>query len=450
MNPCEGEQLRPEVNWGNVQAMLRWGVSSHKYGALILGTFTDPARLVDWLRENVSLMSAGDKNALLSSSVFHNLGLSASALRKLNVNVDENFPFEFAQGMSSERAAHVLGDIPASWIWGNQSEEDFALIIYSRCAEQLETEIERLSNVSAESELTIQRCYLDTHEHFGFRDGIANPKIRGASSKMNTANEIAAGEFIFGYSDERGMYPPPPLQEAENFGDFPVSFDNPEKREIGRDGSFLVVRQLQQYPDRFQQYLEANATEELSAERLGAKMMGRWKDGSPLTLTPDAPDARLSHADDFGFTSTDRQGDNCPMGAHIRRSNPRDSLTKDPEESLQIANRHRILRRSRMYKNDDQVGLIFMCFNTSLSRQFEHIQETWINGKRFARTNEKDPILGNRQDNTSFTFPNGPLLSQVDELPDFVKTLGGGYFFFPALDVYQTLVEQAEGDVHAI
>ncbi|XOV90557.1 MAG: Dyp-type peroxidase [Pseudomonadota bacterium] len=453
MHPSDGKQVRTEVDWPNIQAMLRWGLVRHRYSALVLGCFEDGVTLASWLSANVSLASAECAEVVANSTILHNLALSRSGLEKLGVECRAGFPHEFVEGMASERARNVLGDglSQDAWEWGAGNAEDFALVVCALSEAELESEINRLrlSGEQVDGALRIIPTYLERHEHFGFRDGLSNPRIRGASNSRNNGTpEIAPGEFIFGYADERGGLPPPPLTDDPRFRDLPASIDHAGMTEFGRDGSFLVIRQIRQYPQRFDRFLRENAQPDLPEEMLAAKMMGRWRDGTPTTLSPERSDHTINDTNDFGYATSDKHGFQCPLGAHIRRANPRDGLTSDPEQSLRISNRHRILRRSRMYrKGRDEVGLQFMCFNVSFARQFEHIQESWINGTGVAKSGETDPIMGDRTGVNAFTLPATPMSRSLEGLDDFIEVTGGGYFFMPAIDVFAGLVRANQSGV---
>ena len=136
---------------------------------------------------------------------------------------------------------------------------------------------------------------------------------------------------------------------------------------------------------------------------------------------------------DFLFGVEDPEALRCPYGAHIRRANPRDSLMPGSMDQVDISNRHRIYRLGRLYtpaENRDP-GLFFMCLNADIERQFEFIQQTWLVSPAFhGLVGEQDPLTSNR-DGTGYVVPShdGPV--RLQPLPQFVTTLGGGYFFMP-------------------
>lgn len=201
---------------------------------------------------------------------------------------------------------------------------------------------------------------------------------------------------------------------------------------------------------------------------LAARLVGRWPSGAPLVLAPDGDDIQLRDRDDF-FYRQDADGLACPLGAHIRRSNPRDDLKPYPAaESLSMSEAHRLLRRARVFGRplfdptilanptseardvlltlaDDghPRGIHFFCVNVSIRSQFEFVQQTWCNNPRFGGLNDnKDPITGdnNRTDQPSsrMTIPGEPL-RRTRPLPRFVTVRGGAYLFMPSMTALRFL-----------
>jgi len=150
---------------------------------------------------------------------------------------------------------------------------------------------------------------------------------------------------------------------------------------------------------------------------------------------------------DFLFGAEDPQGLRCPFGAHIRRANPRESFAPGSEEQLAITNRHRILRVGRRYRPDDgqRPGLFFMCLNADLERQFEFVQQTWLQAPAFhGLIDERDPIVGSRHPDAAtpddgFSLPTRQSAVRFKGMPEFVRTLGGGYFFVPGRSLLRYL-----------
>jgi deferrochelatase/peroxidase EfeB len=152
-----------------------------------------------------------------------------------------------------------------------------------------------------------------------------------------------------------------------------------------------------------------------------------------VAITPD---------NDFLFGAEDPQGFRCPYGSHVRRANPRESLDPGSQVQVGITNRHRILRLGRRYapQAGRNPGLFFMCLNADIERQFEFIQQTWAQAPSFhGLVHERDPLIGSRDHDGArprpvddgYTIPtrDGPV--RLRAMPEFVRTLGGGYFFVP-------------------
>jgi deferrochelatase/peroxidase EfeB len=207
----------------------------------------------------------------------------------------------------------------------------------------------------------------------------------------------------------------------------------------------LAVRQLEQDVAGFDAYLDATAARLHGDPRLppgslaelrewiAAKLVGRWRNGNPLVSEPHDPGAVRSRADnDFTYGEEDPAGLRCPLGAHIRRVNPRDSLDPRSKDQLAISNRHRILRVGRVYgRPGAERGLLFMCLNADIERQFEFVQQTWAQAPGFHGLDGEVDCFGPRgsTDRMTVPTPHGPLC--IERLQDFVTLRGGGYFFLP-------------------
>ena len=186
-----------------------------------------------------------------------------------------------------------------------------------------------------------------------------------------------------------------------------------------------------------------------AAELLAAKVVGRWRDGTSLIDAPTAAH-RQSANNAFGYAREDPEGLRCPLGAHVRRANPRDSLDlKDPEQAFDRVQRRRLLRRGRSFGPrrehsgpEDKRGLYFICLCADLERQFEFVQQAWINNPFFAGLcGETDPLLGQPSPASCFTIPKEPIPSRVGGLQQFVTVRGGGYFFLPGIHALRMLAQ---------
>ena len=260
-------------------------------------------------------------------------------------------------------------------------------------------------------------------EYFGFKDGLSQPILDGSRDAERFPESMhltELGEIVLGYRNADGLTPAvPSLTSCPEFG---------------KNGTYLVARQLQQHVDAFRDFVNEKAGHDpMAADYLASKIVGRELDGTPLVPYTTADD------NEFGFAE-DAHGYGCPMGAHIRRANPRDAFvnTNAGRPSPRSANRHRIVRRGRAYETNPQDdvthawerGLLFVGLNGDLERQFEFIQGDWINNSGFAGlSDERDPLIGHHTGDQAFTIQGLPAPACVAALPHFVTVRGGELFF---------------------
>src|SRR5579859_4896905 len=281
-------------------------------------------------------------------------------------------------GIISERST-VLGDTgrsaPANWYWGyGKYYVDCVLLLYAENRAALDILLHEVYTGKATGLKLVRECedfeYDEnklSREHFGFSDGISQPIIKGFSkSKVETSEEklIEPGEFILGYKNEYGHYSPSPYitnpPPGTGLSLVPEAPEVPEckdRYDLGKNGTYLVFRQMEQHVEEFWRFHYHHSKEDAvsqteKAVRLGAKMIGRWPDGQPLVTCPSGvcgPDT--GSLNEFMYYQQDKDGVNCPLGAHIRRTNPRDQVHtgRNAAESLIMSRRHRMLRRGRIY-----------------------------------------------------------------------------------------------------
>jgi deferrochelatase/peroxidase EfeB len=343
------------------------------------------------------------------------------------------------------------------------------LLLYAADAEKL-TKLTRLAEdvLTANKVAIAHRLALsfDTEagvrrEHFGFADGVSQPIPFGEGiaephgSRCDKWHGVPAGDVLIGHRDAHGEPAPGPLlRQALDDGQpralprqgAPEGFSN-----LGLNGSYLVIRELRQDVDAFwasmTQAAKANGLP--SADWLAERIIGRSKDGHALcpggVLPPIVVGSVSTPANDFGFMPGDQHGLGCPLGSHIRRANPRDGAAPTPADAadlLAATNHHRILRRGRKFgplANEPEAwnrGLLFMCINTDITRQFEFIQQTWCLNPAFATLfDETDPLIGPKG---IFTIPTKPLRVRA-EVDTFIKFAGGEYFFLPSVPALKYL-----------
>jgi Dyp-type peroxidase family len=238
--------------------------------------------------------------------------------------------------------------------------------------------------------------------------------------------------------------------------------------ELATNSTFMVYRKLRQNVSGFWEDLKERAkhlddktsADKITAVKLAEHMVGRRRDGTPLGYTngnsggAGVPVPRREH-NTFDY-SDDPHGARCPLGAHIRRANPRASLGF----GTVLVDRHRILRRGIPYgpyspkpeeaDEKHERGLVFIALNASIARQFEFVQKRWMNdGNNFNMGNDRDPIAGNHAADSRFVMNAAKGGKQAvticSGLRNYVTTRGGDYFFLPGLGGLRYL---AEGSYH--
>jgi Dyp-type peroxidase family len=415
-----------------------------------------------------------------------NVAITMKGLDKLGVPkpIQDGFPEDFRGGMTA--VAERLGDVgdsrPDAWE-PDLCDPELLVTVFARDSNVLEHQNESLRDCIAsesvegpeeplvatllsEARLAADADQFRGREHFGFADGFSQPAIRGAlrgpprigmgtPMRLRRWQLVAPGEFVLGYPGEDGLLqrrPPGPL---------------------GNNGSYMVVRKLAQNVKAFYRYLADAARSspgmppegdpgfkyevEARSREIAGKIVGRWPDGRSLVMSGDplgvglVDEMRPQRINNFGYDREDRNGAKCPLGAHVRRANPRDSMGFRG----QLTRRHRIIRRSMPYGEpykgpldgtdapadednaDAPRGLMFICFQASIKRQFELVQAQWLgDGDSFWLGPDQDLLTLGRDRMMLQGAP--PRFIPPPEHP-FVKTLGGDYFFMPGLAALRAL-----------
>lgn len=302
-----------------------------------------------------------------------------------------------------------------------------------------------------------------SREHFGFADGLSQPipydeaavTLGGGPAPTDGVNSVPLGEFLIGHRNGHNEHAPGPVtpEDAAAAALLPPHALAEGFRDLGLNGSYLVVRELKQDVAGFWRSMRLGAERirasdparcaHVTAEWLAERVVGRDKEGRLLCPGGRLPPGADGLPDnDFLYLKRDPHGTGCPAGSHVRRANPRDSLApsgKLARALLDSANNHRILRRGRKFgpkladpnvDDGQDRGLLFMCLNTDIARQFEFVQQTWLLNANFATLfDETDPLVG----------PAGPMtlrdapLRKIVEVETFVRLAGGDYFFLPSL-----------------
>lgn len=434
-----------------------------------------------WLRGILSSITDGrelDRRDRARETEAVNVAFTHSGLRRLGLPATllEQFPRPFREGMAPvdgtgrrlQHRSRALGDTgqsaPAAWAWGGGQpgrDPDVLLMMYGRTQE----EVRRLARVRLrafhEASAGTVVAVISSEpvgspddiavEHFGFADGLSQPRIEGTwqvdmpDEGGSGADTLKPGEFILGYANNDGAITPGIAVDADDDpeGLLPPGPEGSEAHDFGKNGTFLVARQLSQDVAAFRAFTAAAAGVQPSqhasraAEHVAARVVGRWRSGVPLVHPPEP-----GSAPGFVFSS-DPHGFACPVGAHIRRANPRDSLGVDPGAQAG-ANRHRLLRRGRPYgaalppdalaNGNGSRGMMFVCLNADIERQFEFVQQNWINSSVFGGLYaERDPLIGAIDPPAHLTVQANPVSARMAGLSRFVQVVGGEYFFMPGM-----------------
>ena len=477
----------------DIQGIVASGYGPLEAGAYILLHFDDAPAACTWLSAMTALVTTADArpqeralNIALTYAGLATLGLDEAGL--------QSFPPELREGMTHPHRARILGDLgesaPEHWHWGGPGTTPVhgALLLFARDDAELRAMIADIRERSERSGVSFIGEPLSTvflrdsatgcvKEHFGFCDAIAQPFVPGFSKsgrRDRAENTVSAGEFILGYPNEYDRFTELPTVPAtrDPSGALPRSTATAGVPGLGINGTYIVFRQIEQHVHRFWQFLAGAAGDGAVEERirLASKMVGRWPGGTPLVRNDREDEARYTRDNAFDYHHADPRGLKCPLGAHVRRTNPRDALEPGPgtQRSVDINKRHRLLRRGRAYGPpvhpsldprhmlvpDDGLerGLHFICVNANLSRQFEFVQQTWMNNQKFAGLyDDADPVAGNHDPHENgqlgtFTIQAEPVRQRVTGIPRFVTTRGGAYFFLPgvrALRYLSTLAQVA-------
>ena len=411
-----------------------------------------------------------------------NVALTAEGLGRLGLPAvtTAGFSPEFLEGMTSAHRSRLLGDAgaaaPEAWAWGGPGTPrvDALLLLFAgdedTLAGLLATHRDLLAAHGLVEVGALETRDIGFNEHFGFRDGLSQPVLAGNGAAPTDQHTVEAGEFLLGHRNAHGQYPRSPLVPADLDPDgllpaAPRSTDGATPpvppglqgaHDLGRNGSYLVVRTLRQDVGAFWRYADQQArsnggpADTSARTAVAARMVGRWPGGAPLTMSPDADRPDLAEANDFTYHADDRAGLRCPIGAHVRRTNPRDSLPPEPgtAASVEVGKRHRLIRRGRAYgppvtpdeamledaETAPERGLHFLALCADIARQFEFVSHTWAMDPHFAGLyDDADPLLGGHTGRgTSFTIQARPVRRRLTDVPVFVTPRGGAYFFLPS------------------
>ncbi|GAC1402583.1 MAG: peroxidase [Candidatus Velthaea sp.] len=492
------------LDFADVQGIVRFGYKHMTEACYFL------LRIKDLVAARAWLLAAPITNAAEQTPpppVALQVAFTSPGLAALHVPaaVIAGFSNEFITGMAEDESrSRRLGDVgtnaPSTWRWGAGAGVPHLIIMAFAQAGGLAAYTSGLTDRIWDEAFEVVTCLntsdLGGIEPFGFTDGVSQPvpdweRTRDATGFQYTyGNLVALGEILLGYRNEYHRYTDRPLVESAGAArNLFCAEDDPSKRDVGRNGTYVVMRDLRQDVRAFRQFVDDRAAANMLApDELAAAMVGRTRSGASL-LPPQSrsisgvgttvDEVRLN-----GFTyDGDPDGEQCPFGAHVRRANPRNAdfprrvtgvvaqlaallgfggrgFRDDVVSSVRF---HRLLRRGREYgpalppaatrtpapPDDAERGLRFIALNANILRQFEFLQNAWMRNTKFdGMTGESDPLLGNRTPipgcplTDAFTMPRaGGVRRRISGVPQFVTVRGGAYFFLPGLRALRYLAE---------
>ncbi len=410
-------------------------------------SFARPAAGRAWLAGMVDKVGTGQAvRAAPSIARWVTVAFTWNGLRALGLDGASlaTFPDEFRQGMADR--AQIVGatgaNHPSHWTGGLADSAVHAVVVLfardlaerERCKREHDDFLSRIGGVRVHSSVDLEAIARDAREHFGYLDRLSEVPIEGTGAEptAGSGRRIKPGEFFLGYLDETGSRPPLPQPEL-----------------LTQNGSYVAYVKLEEHVAAFRDFLRQHGSTREEQELVAAKLMGRWRSGAPLVLAPrkDDPElgADMQRTNDFNYGTMDPHGYGCPIGAHIRRMNPRDTA-----ENVE---RRKMIRRGGTYgpplpegAPDDgaERGIAAFIGCASLVRQFEFAMNVWVNDPTFKDLgNERDPFIGTQDGTYDMTIPNRPIRKRLVGLPAFTTLRGGAYFFLPGIRALRFL---ATGD----
>jgi len=282
---------------------------------------------------------------------------------------------------------------------------------------------------------------------FGYTDGISMTTIRGGPERYPLDHQQPCEPWLFVLQDE-----------AENYF-------VPQPPELGRNGSFAVFKMIMTDVVGFENFLQSNK-DHIDPELLAAKICGRWRNGVPLALSPetDSPPGGipLQQLNDYEYVNADGSGDpkglRCPVGAHMRRINPRGQPVTGQGQPGGSNNTHRLIRRGMPYGpnydpklpyDDIERGLLGYFINSSIENQYEFVLGHWVNDSEFAGAvrlppKSRDPMIGTQDPAESiFVIPqaNGAPSIKITGFSTFITTKAAAYCFLPSITAIKFIAQ---------
>ena len=492
----------PSVDLADIQGLLRFAYRNHTEALFLLLRVTNAPAARSWLA-SVPVANAVEQDQPPQTVL--QIALTYAGMRALGVPADiaGGFSQEFIGGMSGDaNRSRRLGDLgpndPAHWQWGNDDRiPHVAVLLYAMpgLLDAWSRQIEAQYTAGFQLIASLSTADMGGVEPFGFIDGISQPlpdwqrqRAVGGSDATRLQQPELPGRVSARLPQRIRLIHAPTAARSPTRSTrmLPAAEDDAGQKDLGRNGSYLVWRQLSQDVAGFWQALDRYAHGQTDTRlQLAQALVGRTLYGEPLVGLPheaicgnDTSQATLN-----AFTyRADPEGVRCPLGAHIRRVNPRNAdlppgrsgllarlwrmlglNAQARSQDLVASTRfHRLLRRGREYgaqialeqalaagTDRPESGLHFLCLGANIERQFEFVQSAWVASAKFDGLDVvADPLLGNRRaglaasatDVFTLSQPDGPA-SRLEGLPRFITVLGGGYFFMPGIRALRFLAQ---------
>jgi deferrochelatase/peroxidase EfeB len=414
--------------------------------------FGDGAGARAFLRELAPWVTMAGVDTNAEPDPLLNIGVTYNGLNALEMDPALLAKFDAVFKQGPRAVAMALGDVPgsrsdpATWWEGRFATEDVHCVVHlyaqldDAAAEAIRV-VRELAGTNGVTELIPRRdgtilqgrWFAVRKMHFGYTDGISQPDIAWNDDALRSPAQIDFRHFLLGYSTDECPSAPASGPAAD----------------FARNSTYGLFRWIYQDVAAFNRFLSTEGPRlfpQLSGadaeELLAAKMMGRWRDGTPLVLSPDRPDPQLARSNDFGYAAEDPNGLRCPFSAHIRIVNPRDT----PLDPVVADGVPRVVRCGMPYgpplegTMDDGTdrGLIGMFLCADL-RKVVYSLASWVMQNNFspvynANRRVQDPLFGNRAmpgTSAEFTIPGAGRAAKIKSLPDFVRTKGTAFVLYP-------------------
>ncbi|MGH3933399.1 MAG: Dyp-type peroxidase [Pseudonocardiaceae bacterium] len=446
-----------KIDFGNIQGTVvyhfRRPIVRH-----LLFRFGATAAAREFVSQLLTRITMADRPLGSAPDPLVNAGFSVRGLQALGVAqaLIEELDATYLEGPDPWQLGDVpgSGSDPAQWWEGQFATEDVHCVVHLYVSSDdtlaaASADIRDLARNAGMTELVPRQdgAVLEGRSlgggklHFGYRDGISYPDICWDDAAIGP-EQLDFRHFILGYSTKACSSAPRPGPAADLVRDSTYGAFRWIYQDVAAFNEFLRTEGPRLYP-----HLAPADAEEL----LAAKLMGRWRDGTPLVLSPDCPDPTMATRNDFRYQDQDPNGHRCPFSAHIRVVNPRDQILDSIAETDGVPS---VIRRGMPYgpplrsAQDDGVdrGIIGLFLCSDLRRQVYTLTD-WIKKNDFspvydANRRVQDALLGNRKapgTQPKFILPSENGTATVSGLPDFVHTKGTVFLLYPSKATLQQL-----------